>query len=97
MAEAPFNPDRPALFPSWPPIRNIQIQQVADHMRPAIDNRGMHCITAMQGESMKKILQPLAWYLALTAILAMASGVALGLATDTSVAPPSTPSKTLAG
>ncbi|WP_339460887.1 hypothetical protein [Pseudomonas sp. EA_105y_Pfl2_R69] len=46
---------------------------------------------------MKKILQPLAWYLALTAILAMASGVALGLATDTSVAPPSTPSKTLAG
>jgi hypothetical protein len=51
----------------------------------------------MQGESMKKILQPLAWYLALTAILAMASGVALGLATDTSVASPSTPSKTLAG
>jgi len=35
---------------------------------------------------MKKILQPLAWYLVLTSVLAMASGVALSFATDTALA-----------
>lgn len=32
---------------------------------------------------MKKILQPLAWYLVLISVLALASGVALSFATDT--------------
>jgi len=35
---------------------------------------------------MKKILQPLAWYLVLISVLAMASGVALSFATDTALA-----------
>jgi len=43
-------------------------------------------MTAMQGVSMKKVLQPLAWYLVLTSVLAMASGVALSFATDTALA-----------
>ena len=43
-------------------------------------------MTAMQGVSMKKILQPLAWYLVLISVLAMASGVALSFATDTALA-----------
>jgi hypothetical protein len=43
-------------------------------------------MSAMQGVSMKKILQPLAWYLVLTSVLALASGVALSFATDTALA-----------
>jgi len=43
-------------------------------------------MTAMQGVSMKKILQPLAWYLVLTSVLALASGVALSFATDVALA-----------
>jgi hypothetical protein len=43
-------------------------------------------MTALQGVSMKKVLQPLAWYLVLTSVLAMASGVALSFATDTALA-----------
>jgi hypothetical protein len=43
-------------------------------------------MTAMQGVPMKKILQPLAWYLVLTSVLALASGVALSFATDTALA-----------
>jgi hypothetical protein len=39
-------------------------------------------MTIVQGVSMKKVLQPLAWYLVLTSVLAMASGVALSFATD---------------
>ena len=35
---------------------------------------------------MKKVLQPLAWYLVLTSVLALASGVALSFATDTALA-----------
>ncbi|MDX1368856.1 DnrO protein [Pseudomonas sp.] len=35
---------------------------------------------------MKKVLQPLAWYLVLTTVLALASGVALSFATDVALA-----------
>ncbi|MCG4455939.1 MULTISPECIES: hypothetical protein [unclassified Pseudomonas] len=35
---------------------------------------------------MKKVLQPLAWYLVLASVLAMASGVALSVATDMALA-----------
>jgi hypothetical protein len=42
-------------------------------------------MSAMQGVPMKKILQPLAWYLVLTSVLALASGVALSFATDTAL------------
>jgi hypothetical protein len=35
---------------------------------------------------MKQVLQPLAWYLVLLSVLALASGVALSFATDTALA-----------
>jgi hypothetical protein len=52
----------------------------------ALHDRDMSCMTTIPGVSMKKVLQPLAWYLVLTSVVAMASGVALSVVTNMALA-----------